>query len=216
MRKLLLALLILISITPGLEAKKKKKKFYPRAFLDFEGRRTTRLNQVFAAPLDRPDFDFLVSRNSKKGRTAAKIFFEREADISVGNSFELVGNFGLNGAAKGVNALATVSFEFGKGRKKKVFSATASTGTVTFQVDEKTGITYMLVRATTTNGEIRKPDVNGDLGALIKEVNLSWEMDIPFVHGYITQYQDRCFQPRDPDGIQQECVTTVDENNSFK
>lgn len=217
LRYLLLALLVMASFT-CVDAKKKKKKRrnFPRTFIDYTGRKTTKATTVFAAPLDRPDYDFTATKYFKNGNfTGIKVFFQREADISVGNSFPIHGNFGDYTVPRGTRALVTTSFDFGKGRKRKEFSATGLTGTVSFQTDDR-GVTFLLVRGETTNGAIYRIDSNGDRREKIKDINLVVEADIPFVYGYITRYNDNCFQPRDPDGIQRECVTTVDEVNTFK
>ena len=200
----------------GVDAKKRKKKksVFPRAFLDFEGRRTTRLSFVIAPSLENPSADFRVSRTDKSGnRTGAVIFFEDEANLSPGSSFPLAGNFGI-GNEKGTTAKSSVSFQYGKKRKRRIFQATASEGTVTVQTDEKTGNNYLLVRAETTNGEIRAIDANGNEGELIKEVNLLWEMDLPFAYGYMTNYNKNCFQPRGAGSS--ECVESIDDTYSFK
>lgn len=212
----LMAFLMMTSFTCVEAKKKKKKRPFPMTFLDFQGRKTTRMNQVFAAPLDRPDFDFLISRNFKNGKRAGlKVFFEREADISPGNSFPIAGNFGGSEVPNGTRALVTTSFTFGKRSKRKEFSATGVEGTVNFITDDK-GITFLILRGETTNGAIYRIDNNGERREKIKDINLVIETDIPFVYGYITQYQDSCFQERSADGIQQECVTTLDEVNTFK
>lgn len=214
----LLAILMMASFTCA-EAKKKKKrkKVFPKTFIDFQGRKTTKATTVFAPPLDRPDFDFSATKYFRNGNfTGIKIDFEREADINPGKSFPIVGNFGSQGeSTKGNRARISTSFTYGKGNKRKEFSATGLTGTVSIFKDDR-GFVFLLVRAETTNGTIYRIDSNGDRRDKIKDINLVVEADIPFVYGHITRYNENCFQPRDPDGIQQECVTTVDDINTFK